>query len=274
MPSAELDVPLVPSAEQIRRRMFASVRRGFDPDQVRDYLEQIADQVERLEKEVKESRLAVEAAESKASERSDAAAEGSSQSDQDPYADLSARMAEVLRAADEQAKRLVIEARSEAERLTIEARSEADRVRTDAQAKAEEARYQGAEALRRAREEADRALSGLASRRRTVISQLQEMQQRLFGVAKELESAIDRTDGDDLFGSSPGGSTSISGGASPEGGAESGSAAASTPGPVDPRYEDLWAPGESSGETVDLTDLPSLDIDLGEEGAEEERRKG
>ena len=32
----DLDLPLLPSAEQIRRREFATVRRGYDPDQVRE----------------------------------------------------------------------------------------------------------------------------------------------------------------------------------------------------------------------------------------------
>jgi len=45
---SELDLPLLPNADQIRRRMFATVRRGFDPDQVREYLKQVADQVENL----------------------------------------------------------------------------------------------------------------------------------------------------------------------------------------------------------------------------------
>src|SRR5438105_14687998 len=58
--STRLDLPLLPSAEQIRRRMFARVRRGFDPDQVRDYLLQIADQIETLEGEVREARFASE----------------------------------------------------------------------------------------------------------------------------------------------------------------------------------------------------------------------
>ena len=34
---SDLDLPLLPSAEQIRRRQFATVRRGYDPDQVHDY---------------------------------------------------------------------------------------------------------------------------------------------------------------------------------------------------------------------------------------------
>ena len=43
--ATEIDLPFLPSAAQIRRREFASVRRGYDPDQVRDYLAQVAEQV-------------------------------------------------------------------------------------------------------------------------------------------------------------------------------------------------------------------------------------
>ncbi len=42
MPTSDLDMPLLPSAEQIRRREFATVRRGYDPQQVRAYLTSIA----------------------------------------------------------------------------------------------------------------------------------------------------------------------------------------------------------------------------------------
>ena len=38
----DLDLPLLPSAEQIHRREFATVRRGYDPDQVREYLQGVA----------------------------------------------------------------------------------------------------------------------------------------------------------------------------------------------------------------------------------------
>ena len=55
--ATDIDVPFLPSAAQIRRREFASVRRGYDPDQVRDYLSQVAEQVEMLEQEVRETKL-------------------------------------------------------------------------------------------------------------------------------------------------------------------------------------------------------------------------
>lgn len=275
MSPTELDVPLIPSAEQIRRRMFASVRRGFDPDQVRDYLEQIADQVERLEQELKDTRLEAESAKSTAQARSQAADQR-----QDPYSQLSSRMAELIRAADEQAQKLTADAHAEAARVLSEARSEADRIRTDAQARAEEARYQGSEALRRAREEANRALAGLSSRREKLIAGLQEMQSRLLGVARELEAAIDPSNeplGTDLFTERPPQARPQT--ADP---IASGLAPSVSSDPVDPRYEDLWAspsertapePGATAAEeTVDLTmtDIPQIEIDLGDDAGGDE----
>ena len=59
MPTSDLDMPLLPSAEQIRRREFATVRRGYDPQQVRAYLTSIANQVGTLERELSQLRLEV-----------------------------------------------------------------------------------------------------------------------------------------------------------------------------------------------------------------------
>jgi hypothetical protein len=61
----------------------------------------------------------------------------------------------------------------------------------DAQARAEEARQQGNEFLEKAKAEADRVLVGLSARRQDMVQQLQDMQSRLLGVAKDLEVAIE-----------------------------------------------------------------------------------
>ncbi len=37
--SSDLDLPVLMSAEHIRRREFVAVRRGYDPTQVREFLE-------------------------------------------------------------------------------------------------------------------------------------------------------------------------------------------------------------------------------------------
>src|SRR5438552_15548708 len=90
--STRLDLPLLPSAEQIRRRMFARVRRGFDPDQVRDYLLQIADQIETLEGEVREARLASETPPAPAAPV-----------ERDNVSEMSERIADIVRTAERHA---------------------------------------------------------------------------------------------------------------------------------------------------------------------------
>jgi cell division initiation protein len=184
--ASDIDVPFLPSAAQIRRREFASVRRGYDPDQVRDYLSQVAEQVETLELEVRETKL---------QPASGPAAGGASRTDTaspgDPYERLAKRLATLIATADQEAERILEEARADGARMLDEARSDADRIRVDAQARAEEARQQGNELLERAKQEADRVLLGLSERRETLVHHLQDMQTRLVGVAKELEVAIE-----------------------------------------------------------------------------------
>jgi cell division initiation protein len=184
--ATDIDVPFLPSAAQIRRREFASVRRGYDPDQVRDYLAQVAEQVEMLEQEVRETKL--QPASGPRAGGAPAPADGGAG---DPYERLSKRLATLLATADQEAERILEEARADAARMLDEARSDADRIRVDAQARAEEARQQGNELLERAKQEADRVLLGLSERRETLVQHLQDMQTRLVGVAHELEVAIE-----------------------------------------------------------------------------------
>lgn len=182
MSSTDLDLPLLPSAEQIRRREFATIRRGYDPDQVREYLAQVAAQVETLEIELREARLRVESTPAIESE--------SPQPEVDPYEQFAKRMAGLLATADREAQRLVEEAGAESGRMMREARTEADRIRVDAQARAEEARQEGSEFLERAKVESDRVLASLSSRRETLVDQLDQMRTRLLGVAGDLEAVI------------------------------------------------------------------------------------
>jgi DivIVA domain-containing protein len=179
MAAIRLDHPVLVSGEQIRRREFVTTRRGYDADQVRQYLEEIAGQVDLMGSMIREARLEAETA-----------ARAGTKAQTDPYEQLAARVASVLREADDTAERLLTQGRLEADRLLTEARREADHIRTDAQATAEQARADAERALGQARDEADRTISGLASRREALVDQLAQMQERLLGVAHELESAI------------------------------------------------------------------------------------
>jgi DivIVA domain-containing protein len=283
---ADLDLPLLPSAEQIRRRQFATVRRGYDPDQVQEYLNQVATQVEALEKELREQRLQVGARADAPPAPAPPAAAAAAVPTADAYEQLSARLATVLRAADEQAQQLVADARAEAKKVLDEAQAEADKVKVDAQASAEEARTKSAAELARAREEADRILGGLEQRRETMLQQMHEMQSRLLAVAQNLDvPEVDDGGTSGAHVASPGASQGSAPPNEPE--AERQSAPPSTPEPpsapaepsppaigsakpgndaVDPRYEDMWGVGPSKpASSVDLPDLSSIDIDFDDE---------
>ena len=181
MSTTNLDLPVLISAEQVRRREFVTIRRGYDPDQVRAYLEQLADQIELMRVVLRDAQA----------EAQTALRRTTAQPRQDPYQQLGDRVASVIREADQVAETIKTEAHRDAELVTRDARAEADRIRTDAQAKAEDARSQAETAVRAAREEADRTIAGLSTRRDALVDQLASMQERLIGVARDLESAMD-----------------------------------------------------------------------------------
>ena len=56
------------------------------------------------------------------------ATQAAAEAKQDPYEGFTTRMADLIRAADEQAQKLLADAHSEAARTLSEARSEADRI--------------------------------------------------------------------------------------------------------------------------------------------------
>jgi cell division initiation protein len=247
--NSDLDLPIVPSAEQIRRREFATVRRGYDPDQVRDYLHQVADQVSVMERDLRMRKPPASApmtpGEHLAAQVAAAEDARTAKPFGDPYADLGKRFATMIEQADRESTKVVEEAKTEAARILDQARSEADRIRVDAQARAEEARHEASEALVRAREEADRIIGGLSGRRQALVSQMQEMQTRLLGVAREIESAVQERD--DTIDRAVAARSERS------------------PEPVDPRYEDLWVSREPRSAPIDIPDLAPIDLDFDDE---------
>jgi len=263
--AADIDVPFVPSADQIRRREFASVRRGYDPDQVRDYLVQIAEQVEKLEQQLREVKL---------QEAGSGAPSAGAAPSEDPYERLSKRLAAVIATADREAEKVVKEAREESARLTTEARAEADRVRSEAQARADQARQASSELLEKAKAEADRVLLGLSSRRKELVKHLQEMQERLLGVAKELEVAIEsRGSARSPAGSSPAAQAPVAqapAAQAPAAQAPAAQAAGNAAAPAakseqasEDAVDSLEGMLEDGG--IDLPDLPPLELDFEED---------
>jgi DivIVA domain-containing protein len=256
--TSDLDLPLLPSAEQIRRREFATVRRGYDPDQVREYLTQVASQVETLEKDARERHVepplapaAPSPGEALAAQMAAPAKAPAAPAD-DVYERVAQRFAAAIEAADTEASRVLEEAKTDAARILDEARAEADTIRLDAQARAEEARHQGSETLANARKEADRILGTLSARRETLVTQMQDMQSRLLSVANDLEVAMDAREA--ALEERPGGADDV----------EVRRAEADEGGDaiLDPRYEDLWT---SSDGAVDIPDLAPIDLDFDDE---------
>jgi len=235
--ATDIDLPFLPSAAQIRRREFASVRRGYDPDQVRDYLAQVAQQVDNLEGQLREARL---------EEGGTGTPPGGPPPSEDPYERLSKRMTTLLATADQEAEGILSEARADAARMVNEARTEADRIRVDAQAHAEEVRQESNELLEKAKEESDRVLVGLSARREDMVQHLQDMQDRLLGVAKELEAAI----GDPTAEKTPAN-------------AKTAAAAADIARPSEDAVDSLEGMlGDDGDEGMDLPDLPPLEFDF------------
>jgi DivIVA domain-containing protein len=231
MSSTDLGLPLLPTSDQIRRREFATIRRGYDPEQVRDYLQQIATQVETLEQQLREAKLDAERQEQVITLPESAPAP-------DPYERLAARVADVLRAADERAERILQDAREEAALALSQARTENGRMRADARSREEEARQQANEILKNARVEAERVLSLLAARRETFAEQLQQLQARLLGVAQQLDAGARATDLLEATSEGPLATRWVATKPDVDG-------PATEPGDgddlIDPRYEDLWS---------------------------------
>lgn len=277
MSATDLDLPVLMSADHIRRREFVAIRRGYDPAQVRDFLEQVADQIQELESIIRESRL-----------EADSAVRAAAQPRVDPYAELAERVASVLRAADEESERARRDATAEAERILGEARADADQIRADAQARATEARESAEALLREAREQADRTITGLSTKREALVEQLATMQERLVGVARDLESTI--SDPDAMQGPAAKPSPWVLPAETEETSSEPTDApsdrtivlgdAAATDDPeaelddearmalLDPGYEELWDGTEAI--SLDVPDIPPLDLDWGQVEGEQD----
>lgn len=269
MTPTELDLPLTPSAEQIRRREFATIRRGYDPDQVKAYLGQIADQIETLEEQARVAKLEVSVtgvpataeAEGRAPEipGPETAVPGAEPAAPDPYVVLSERLADLMRVAEQHAEETRQEAAEEARRVIEEAQQEADSIRLDAQSKAESVRQEAGELLHKSSAEAEKMVSGLASRRESLLSELERMRQRLLGVAESLDAIASEPSKVIM----PAAATSlpVSQLFDPAAAATSGPVASGSAIPAgadlfaDPEFADLWDPPGGSGGTASRADL-------------------
>lgn len=188
MSSTELDMPLTPSADQIRRREFVTVRRGYDPDQVRAYLRQVGDQIESLEEHLQSTRAEIASVMQAHAQAEAEAATVAQRSRDDAYSQLSERMVDLLRTAERHAEDMRREAEEEANRMIAEARAEADRIKLDSQAKAEMVRQEAEDLMRGSKNKADRMVVGLSSRREALAMELEEMRGRMLSMVSSIDA--------------------------------------------------------------------------------------
>jgi DivIVA domain-containing protein len=185
------------NAVDVARHSFGTVRRGFDPQEVRAYLEMVARELQNWEQREQELRHEV----SEAVERA-----------RHPVLDeatltsaLGEQSAQVLRHAHEEAARIVAEAESEAARLVHEAQQRANEVQVGAESQAAEriaeielaagavrqrADDDAAGLLEAARADGDALIARARDHGRSMIDQAQEARRRVLADMAQRRRAL------------------------------------------------------------------------------------
>ena len=199
---------------------FATVRRGYDPNQVAEHLKGVAGRTRILEDRVSELESELERVRGRG-QSSQPAEEA-----EDPYEAMSGRMADVVRTLDQDVERMRQEAEADAQRIVDEAKAEADResrdaeklrksamvdadamiadataeadrIRVDAQATAEDLRAEAERTLEDAQKQADAVLAELTDRRNALVDEIRTLHDRLLDSASRLEPVLDAERADD-----------------------------------------------------------------------------
>ena len=134
--------------DEIEAQEFVRARRGFDPDEVRGYLQQIGREVRDLEARLTDAVGRAEAAEAKANQ-----SPGEIEADQ--FGALGGRVAEMLRLAQESGAEIRSTANAEAEAMLAAARAESDSMVTRAESTLDTSRAESEALLANARNEAE-----------------------------------------------------------------------------------------------------------------------
>ena len=204
-PPADGPRPLAP--EEVSDRTFPTAFRGFDPVQVRSFLQTVADELRRLHDVEATLRAAVEekAGEVAALDAEAAAATGAVEPDDSVIDDAKAEAERLVKEARDRVATLGAAATAEATRVLDEARAEAARLRAtatdDLKGRVEEAEASAvrkiAEAEReaaairvKAREEADATIEAARDRGREMVAEAQAARERMLAdLAKRKRAA-------------------------------------------------------------------------------------
>ena len=189
---------------------FDTVRRGFAPDQVAEYLQRVTTLV--LSLEARLSEMTSELLETKR-ERDDARAALGGSASRDPNNGASDRVTQLvntfdlevsglLRDAEVEAERLRSDVKMEADRILAlareegrrflaEADAEAERIRAKARQFEQESQIRAARLIKEAREEADRAESHLGTVRGRMLDTFRDVRERTITALGEVEAVIE-----------------------------------------------------------------------------------
>jgi DivIVA domain-containing protein len=170
--STEVAPPLVETLKKKPNRRFASVKGGFDAEQVDAFLVAIASSIEALETKSHELEVT-------APPPAGDAAEGITKGIE--------RIGEVV---EREIKRMLAEARAEAATIVSEAGDAADGIRKDAEGDAARSVEEASMHLTQVEADARRIPSDAAERRRQMIEETQKMQERLLRIATELDLVV------------------------------------------------------------------------------------
>lgn len=182
MSTTDVDLMGAPLADDLYNPEFAVVLRGYDPEEVRTYVQNVATHIDGLQRQLRDAHEQVEAGRRQYIAAKEAA-----------YKQLATHMADLLHAADMEAERLKREGHEEAGKATSEAERVSMQMRREAETEAERLRREGEEMLWRARSETERTLGGLTAKREEMLKELEATRGRLRGVMASLESTIDAT---------------------------------------------------------------------------------
>jgi DivIVA domain-containing protein len=178
--------------EATRSRVFSLVRRGYDPQEVVEYLSRVAGHVKGLEDQVGHLEEQVGHLHARLRDADKRTATAS----RTDYDRVSRQIATLMRSFEEDVDRMRRTAESEAEAVLAAARADADKMRLDAQAKAEEMRADAHLTVHEADELARRIVGELRSRRAQVLDDVRAIRDHLLATGGNLDELVNGNAGD------------------------------------------------------------------------------
>jgi DivIVA domain-containing protein len=193
------------SPQTIRSTGFKTVKKGYDPDEVESFRNQVAAAVETAQNQATAMEARARAAVAKLQEVSHQMAEGSREAAPAKTGDTE-NISRTLLLAQRTADAAVAEARAEADKITSHAREEASRVldsaRTMAAKTVDDSRADARRAVEDERVKAENEVQALLARRDFLLGDvdhleqyLQAQRERLRDAAVQLQELIDRVPG-------------------------------------------------------------------------------